>query len=125
MAGDWYTLHDAAGVIRAHTSILPDPVPAGLTVVTHASRQDQGARWNAATRTWDPMPAIVRIDRLQDLAAHPYVSDVWSNMTAARRTKLRKLIVWLLGTRRYRLQSEDVAIDPDGGWPADPANAVE
>jgi hypothetical protein len=128
-AGDWYTLYDTAtGVLRAHTSEqgLPSPALPGVTVVPHGpARQDQGNRWNAATRQWVAIPPEVVIDRLQDLAAHPYTAELWSRLTAAQRVKLRKVFVWLLGTKRYRRQLEEVAIDVDSTWPTDPANAVE
>lgn len=86
---------------------------------------DQTHRWDPATRTWVAIPPEVRIDRLQDLANHPYAAEIWSRLTVAQRTKLRKLMVWLLGTHRYRQPTEEVALDVDAAWPTDPANAVE
>lgn len=128
-ATDWYTLYETAtGVLRGHTSEqgLPSPIPGTFTVVNHGpNRQDQLNRWNAATRAWVAIPPEVLIDRLQDLANHPYLSAVWSRLTVAQRTQLRKAMVWLLATHRYRTQTEDVAIDPPTNWPTDPANAVE
>jgi hypothetical protein len=128
-AGDWYTLYETAtGILRAHTSEagLPSPVPAQFTVVAHgAARQDQGNRWDVSTRAWVAIPPEVLIDRLQDLANHPYTAELWSRLTAAQRVKLRKVFVWLLGTRRYRQQLEEVSIDVPATWPTDPANAVE
>jgi hypothetical protein len=128
-AGDWYTLYTTAtGVLRAHTSEqgLPSPALPGVTVVPHGpARQDQGNRWDVATRQWVAIPPEVLIDRLQDLAAHPYMAEVWQRLTAAQRTKLRKAMVWLLASRRYRQQTESVAIGDPENWPADPANATE
>jgi hypothetical protein len=128
-AGDWFTLYETAtGVLRAHTSEvgLPSPIPAQFTVVAHgAARQDQGNRWNVATRTWVAIPAPVLVDRLQDMANHAYMAEIWSRLTVAQRTKLRKALVWLLASRRYRTPTEDVALDPPLTWPTDPANAVE
>jgi hypothetical protein len=128
-AGDWFTLYETAtGILRGHTSEagLPSPIPAQFTVVAHgAARQDQGNRWNVATRTWVPIPPEPVVDRLQDLANHPYMAEVWSRLTAAQRTKLRKAMVWLLGTKRYRSTTATVSIDTDPDWPADPANATE
>jgi hypothetical protein len=128
-AGDWFTLYDTAtGALRAHTSEagLPSPALPGVTVVPHGpARQDQGNRWDAALRQWVVVPPEVLIDRLQDLANHPYASDIWSRLTAAQRLKLRKLLVFILAGRRYRQQLEDVAIEAPNGWPTDPANAVE
>jgi hypothetical protein len=128
-AGDWFTLYETAtGILRGHTSEagLPSPIPAQFTVVAHgAARQDQGNRWNVATRTWVAIPPEVLVDRLQDLANHPYMAEVWQRLTAAQRTKLRKAMVWLLGSKRYRQPTEEVPIAVDLSWPTDPANATE
>jgi hypothetical protein len=128
-AGDWFTLYDtASGVLRGHTSEagLPSPALPGVTVVAHGpARQDQGNRWNAATRAWVAIPPEVLVDRLQDIISHAYMGPVIADLTQANRTRLRRAVVWLLGDRRYRRQTEPVAIgDPEGG-PTDPANAVE
>ena len=128
-AGDWFTLYDTAtGVLRGHTSEagLPSPTPQGMTLVAHGpARQDQGNRWDAATRTWVAIPPEVRVDRLQDLVQHAGLSGVWSRLTTQQRTTLRRAMVGLLGSRRYRTQTEDVAIDPPEGWPTDITQAVE
>lgn len=128
-ASDWYTLYTTAtGVIRGHTSEvgLPSPVPAGITVVNHGpNRMDQTNRWDASTRTWVPIPPPVVIDRLQDLANHPFLSQVWTRLTVAQRTQLRKAMVWLLGGYRFRQELEEVSLNPPEGWPVDPANATE
>ena len=128
-AGDWFTLYDTAtGALRGHTSEagLPSPTPQGMTLVAHGpARQDQGNRWDAATRAWVAIPPEVLIDRLQDLVNHANLLDVWSRLTAAQRTKLRRAMVGLLASRRYRQQTEDVAIDPPAGWPSDITQAVE
>jgi hypothetical protein len=128
-AGDWYTLYETAtGILRGHTSEsgLPSPIPAQFTVINHGpARQDQGNRWNVATRTWVAIPPEVLIDRLQDMVNHPYLSGAWTRLTTTQRQQLRKAMVWLLASRRYRRQTEEVAIDPPDVWPSDPANAVE
>jgi hypothetical protein len=128
-AGDWYTLYDtASGALRAHTSEagLPSPALPGVTVVAHgAARQDQGNRWDVPTRAWVAITPEALVDRLQDLANHAYTAELWSRLTAAQRVKLRKVFVWLLGTRRYRQTLEEVSIDVPPTWPTDPANAVE
>jgi hypothetical protein len=128
-SGDWFTLYDTAtGALRGHTSEagLPSPIPAGITVVEHGpARQDQGNRWNATTRTWVAIPAEVLVDRLADLAGHAYLANVWSRLTAAQRTQLRKAMVWLLGGKRYRQPTEEVALDVDPSWPTDPATVTE
>ena len=123
----WWTIYRTAdGVCLGHTSIEPTQTPALTTVVQHAVRMDQTNLWNATARVWGcPTPVPVTIDRLQDLVNHPYLSDVWSRLTAAQRTKLRKTVVWLLASRRRREPLEDVPLNPDTGWPTDPSLAVE
>lgn len=122
----WWTIYrNADGVCLGHTSVEPTAPPAGSTVLQHAERQDQVNRWDEATRAWVAIPAPVLIDRLQDLAQHPYLANVWQRLTAAQRTQLRKAVVWLLGTHRYRQPTEEVALDVDPSWPTDPANAAE
>ena len=114
-------------MLLGYGTVLPATLPPGSVLVgPTVDRQDQGFYWNTVTRAFDiPIPGPVMVDRLQDLAAHPYVSDVWSRLTPAQRVKLRKLLVWLLAGRRYRQQTEEVSIEPADGWPVDPAVVVE
>lgn len=65
------------------------------------------------------------MDRLQDLVQHAGLSGAWSRLTVTQRQTLRRAMVGLLGSRRYRQQTEEVAIDPPGGWPTDITQAVE
>jgi len=118
----WYSIYvTATGELKGHTSIpVASPDPA-WTVVEHDGRQDQTHRWNPATKAWDrPIPVPVMVDRLQDLADHPYAAEIWSRLTVAQRLKLRRTLAWLLGNRRYRQQNEEVAIDVAPEWPIDP-----
>lgn len=126
-AGDWVTYYDTAtGEIRGCGTVPPESIPPGISTVNHGTlRPDIGNRWNAATRAWVAIPPEVLVDRLQDLLAHPYVADMWTRLTVTQRLKLRRILVWTLAGRRWRQQSEEVAIDPPASWPADPANAVE
>jgi len=118
----WYTLYvTATGECRAHTSVLPASVDPSFTVVEHPARQDQGARWNPQTLVWVPVPPPVMVDRLQDLADHPHAAEIWSRLTVAQRLKLRRTLAWLLGTRRYRQQTETVALDAPDDFPTDPS----
>jgi hypothetical protein len=123
----WFSIYvTATGELKAHTSILPEQIDPAWTVIDHGeTRQDQDNLWNVATRTWTPRPAPIVIDRLQDLANHPYAADIWTRLTVAQRTKLRKLFVWLLGTRRLRGQTEPICVDEPDGWPTDPAAVTE
>lgn len=128
MPETWHTLYETAtGKCRAHTSVLPETIPPSWTVINHgAARQDQTHLWNEGTRAWDtPHPQPVMVDRLQDLASHAYAAEIWSRLTSAQRIKLRKLFVWLLGSRRLRQQLEEVSIEPPNNWPTDPGQAVE
>jgi hypothetical protein len=124
----WFTVYRTTdGALRVHTSIDPGDPGAEWTVINHGeARQDQTHIWNPATRAWDiPIPVPVLVDRLQDLINHPYAAEIWTRLTAAQRTKMRKLMVWLLAGKRWRGQNEEVSIDPAELWPADPADAVE
>lgn len=116
---------DDTGTLVGYGTVPPESIPPGVSTLASETRMDQTNRWDPATRDWVPIPPEVLVDRLADLAAHPYVSDVWSRLTAPQRVKLRKLIVWLLGTKRFRHETEEVALDVDDTWPTDPANAVE
>ena len=119
----WYSIYvTATGELRGHTSIQPTGLPGTMATATHANRMDQTMRWNPTTKAWDtPIPVPVLVDRLQDLAGHPYAATVWSQLTVAQRQKLRQIMVWLMGSRRYRQVTEDVAVDVPDGWPSDPS----
>ena len=126
----WWTIYRIAdGACLGHTSVLPDTLPPGSATVTHADRQDQGigygAFWDPINLVWTPRPAPVMVDRLQDLANHPYAAEVWQRLTPAQRVKLRRILVWLLGGQRLRRETDPVAIDEPSGWPTDPSGVVE
>ena len=106
-------------------TVVADPLPVGTATKVYATRPDQGTRWDTALRDFVAVPPEVLIDRLADIAGHAYLANVWSRLTAAQRTQLRKALVWLLGTHRYRHQTEEVALDVDSTWPTDPSTAVE
>jgi hypothetical protein len=124
----WYTLNvTATGECKGHTSVQPDPLKTApsLTTITHSNRLDQNFLWNTASRAWDiPKPIPVLVDRLQDIADIPFMAEIWTTLSAAQRTKLRKLIVWLIASRRYRQQLEAVSIDSDDAWPNDPSGVT-
>jgi hypothetical protein len=119
----WYTLYTtSSGVCRGHTSIQPVTPDPSMTVRADAQRMDQAFLWNTVTRAWDiPRPVPVLVDRLQDIANHPFAAELWSRLTAAQRIKLRQLLVWLLASKRFRQQLETVALDADDAWPTDPS----
>jgi len=123
----WVTYYRTSdGTLLGHGTVPPESIPKGVSIVSHgATRMDQGNRWDPATFTWVAIPPEVLIDRLQDMAQHAYLSDVWSRLTVAQRIKLRKAMVWLLGTHRYRQPLEEVSIDPTNGWSNDPTQVTE
>jgi hypothetical protein len=121
---NWYTLYvTATGQCKAHTSVLPPSVDPAWTVIDHgANRMDQTFLWNIASRAWDiPKPVPVLVDRLADIAAHPFAAELWSRLTAAQRIKLRQLLVWILASRRYRPLGDTTPVDADDSWYADPS----
>ena len=126
MAETWTAIYRTAdGVLVGCGTVIADPLPAGTATRTYASRPDQGTRWDTGLLDFVAVPPEVLIDRLADLVTHPYLSSAWSRLTAAQRTQLRKALVWLLGPHRYRHATEEVALDVDSTWPADPSGAVE
>ncbi len=127
MAEVWTAVYRVSdGVLLGCGTVLPDRLPDGSATRTYLERPDQGTRWDPSTLDFVPVPAPVYVDRLQDLVNHPYLSSVWSRLTVAQRQQMRRTMVWLLGSRRYREPLEDVAIDPpDSAWPTDPASVTE
>jgi hypothetical protein len=121
----WYAVYDRATGRLVSTGTVLGDFGDEYEVSEYADRPDRDTRWDATTKTFVPLPDDHVVDRIQDLANHPYAAEVWSRLTVAQRQKLRKIFIWLLGTHRYRTPTEEVALDPDEGWPTDPGQAVE
>jgi hypothetical protein len=125
---DWIAYYRVAdGVLVGCGTVPPEAVPPEIGTRNYgAVRPDEGlVRWDTTLRDFVAVPPEVLIDRLADAIGHPYIAAAWSRLTAAQRTTLRKYLVWLLGTHRYRHATEEVALDVDPSWPTDPANVSE
>ena len=112
---DWTAIYRTAdGVLIGCGTVLPETLPAGTSTKVYAERPDQGTRWDTVLLDFVPVPPPVLIDRLQDLADHAYLLDVWQRLTVAQRTKLRKAMVWLFVHRTATAsRSKSVALDVD------------
>lgn len=106
-----YALYTTAtGQLISIGTVLPDPVPQGLSVLARETVPADTEMWDAASRSWVARPAKVLVDRLDDLLADADFADLWSNINAARRTRLRNLLIRLLGRHRYRNASETLEV---------------
>jgi hypothetical protein len=100
-------------------------VPSGLDLSAYEVR-DVGERidwsvvgWNPTTRQTFNRPPPILIDRLDDIQARfladPDFSAVWNALSAARKTQLRtgiqRVLASIIGTRRFRQESEVVELD--------------
>ncbi len=120
----WFAVYETlTGRLESVGSRLGD-VPLTHSVKEFADRPDQGTLWDPALRVFAPRPADVTFDRLHDIANHPYLGDVWTRLTTTQRAKLRKFLVWLLASHRYRPTTE-LPLDPDPTWPTAPDNVTE
>ena len=123
---DWTAIYRVSdGALLGCGTVLPAALPVGSATKVYPGRPDQGTRWDPATLDFVPVPPPVRVDRLQDALTHPALATVWPRLTAAQRIALRRWLVWLLGSRRYREELEDVTLDPPEAWPTDPTRVVE
>jgi hypothetical protein len=76
-------------------------------------------RWSETTRTLEPRPAPVLVDRLDDieqwLMADPDFAAAWQSMNQTQRTAIRtgirRVLVRVAGGRRYRQTDEPAELD--------------
>ena len=123
---DWTVIYRISdGAILGCGTVLPAELPVGSATKVYLTRPDQGTRWDPATLDFVAVPPPVRVDRLQDALTHPALATVWPRLTIAQRIALRRWLVWLLGSRRYREAGEEVGIDVQPSWPTDPTQVVE
>lgn len=123
---DWTAIYRISdGALLGCGTVLPETLPVGSATRVYPTRPDQGARWDPDLRDFTPLPPPVVIDRLQDALGHPALAAVWPRLTVAQRTALRRWLVWLLGSRRYREPGEEVSLDPPTAWPTDPTQVTE
>lgn len=116
-------VEDATGKLLSIGSVVVDPLPAGIVVLPIVGPPD--GIWNPTTRSFTARPPDPVVDRLQDALNHPALAAAWTRLQPAHRTALRKWLVWLLGSRRFRAPQEEVTVDPPNNWPTDPTQVVE
>lgn len=106
-----YALYTTAtGQLVSLSTVLPDPVPAELSVLARETAPADSEMWDAASRSWVARPVKVRIDRLDDLQADTDFLQVWGSLNAAQRNRLRTVVIRLLGRHRYRNASETLEV---------------
>ncbi len=110
----WYAVCDkTTGILAGVGTVLADPLPPALEAIALPARPDFSVSfWNVATKAFVARPAIVWIDRLDDLIADPDFAAVWSSLNAAKRTQMRTACIRLIGGRRMRQSEESWIIDP-------------
>jgi hypothetical protein len=108
----WYVLYDTATgakISESDSPIIPDANRSVLTLESRPDESRSGVMWDTATRNFVPRPPKVEIDRLQDVLTHPAFADyqTWYNsLNATNKTRSRNSLIWALGNRRYRSESQ-------------------
>lgn len=94
----FYAVIDSGGNAVSFGTVLAEPLPAGLTAVDLGREPNFGVeRWDAATRTLVPLPAVVVKDLLDDIMAFPEVLTLTAARQAALRTKLANRLATVEG----------------------------
>lgn len=111
----WYAYIDDANGALLSLSQIQFTVASGISVV-QLSIDPTDPQWmyDQAQRLFVARPAKVIIDRLQDMLTDPNYADfvtVWNNLTAARKTLLRNMLIRLLGGKRFRAAGETVELE--------------
>ena len=105
----WYAVYESAtGRLLSVTTLLGD-LPVGVTTLNLAGEPADNQMWDSTTRTFIPRPAKVLVDRLQDILSNPAYADfatAYNVLNAANKTRLRNMLIKLLGRQRYRSQGE-------------------
>jgi hypothetical protein len=112
----WYAIYNTAnGALESIGSSDEMPSIPNKTTLELVERPDLSAvMWDEVTRSFIARPAKVLIDRLNDIQTNPNFADfmtVYNGLNATNKTRLRNMIIRLLGNRRYRSQSESVEIE--------------
>jgi len=107
----WFALYNtASGQILSVGTVIADPLPAGVTLLQLAGQPSDNEMWDQVNKTFVVRPAKVLVDRLDDLLADTDFASVWNNLSAARKTALRTALIKLLGSQRFRAQSEQAGL---------------
>lgn len=113
----WFLIYDTATGRLESECDTEITAKAGKTVLHLADRPNisaGGVTWDTVTRTFIPRPAKVLIDRLDDIQTNSNFADfmtVYNSLNTANKTRLRNMIIRLLGNRRYRASLEAVELE--------------
>jgi hypothetical protein len=113
----WYVAYDTATGRLESESDTEIAARTGKTVLQLADRPNinaNGVMWDESTRTFIARPLKVLIDRLEDIQTNPNFADfmtAYNTLSAANKTRLRNMVIRLLGSRRWRNQNEPVELD--------------
>ena len=103
-----------SGKLVSIASVWTAPTPPGLDFVEYAERPDvDGVMWDEATTDWVPRPPKIRIDRMDDLEAHPtflQFQQVFDTLTNQQKAKVRNAIRMMLGTEQFRNVTQGIRI---------------
>ena len=107
----YMTYETATGRPLSLSSVAPNPVKPGHSVVDIGTKPDKTVMWDEATKAFIPRPPKVLKDRLQDLIDRPKVKTFWQSLNAQQKTTLRDGVIWLLGGKRFRQENETPEIE--------------
>lgn len=110
----YYLVYETdTGRLDSQGTVLASPLRANLTAVDVGTRPADNQMWNESSRTIIARPAKVLIDRLDDLSNDARFSDfltAFQSLNTVNRQRLRNVLIFLLGSQRYRVQSEEVTL---------------
>jgi len=112
----WYALYDtSSGKLESIGSAEELPQLLGKAALLLPEQPDLSAQmWDETSRVFVARPAKVLIDRLDDIQTNPNFADfmtAYNSLNAANKTRLRNMIIRLLGKRRFRASQETVEIE--------------
>ena len=106
----WYALYETInGKLVSVGTVIADPLPTGLTSISLPDKPADNQMWDEVTRAFVPRPAKVLVDRLQDILTNPAYADfttAYNALNTTNKTRLRNMLIKLLGRQRYRSQGE-------------------
>jgi hypothetical protein len=100
----WYAHYDTtSGELLSVGTVLPDPVPAGTTILELLGQPDLSAyEWNPLARTFLSKEGLVQVDRTEDLVADASLSSAWASLDATQENAMKTRVGQMLGPHRIR-----------------------
>ncbi len=110
----WFVLyHRDTGHPVSQSSEPPDSIKEGLAVVEFLERPSDDLMWDDASRLFVARPQHKFVDRLDDLKADPDFMGIWRRLSDTQRTRLRRVLIRLLGGARYRRDDQPFGVMPE------------